>query len=387
MDYQDYLETWVTGIKGEIEFWNDYISNEGGGSFYGFEKTVSPKRKFELEDDIPMEKYGQKFRFLDVGAGPFSRCGRVTTKVELEAISVDPLADAYNYIKEKYHVDNGVKLESGFVELLNRKYASNSFDMVHMSNALDHSFNAIDGIFQMIYICKIGGKIVLRHHENEAENEGYVGLHQWNLSLHNPENSFVIWRENQRFDVCEIFSDYVDFQLTADIREKDGYWIYNKVVMTKKKDISIPVNFYYETMLDVFYKHFLKLCLVDLKERQVSTDFDTRMKKIRKVYHQKQRSQDIMRKHGISKISIYGMGVIGKNLEYVLSKCGMIIENKFDQRGSESGCAGAIPLAECKKIDSDIIVISIENQEIIQQVRNYFDGTIYLIDDFLDLFC
>lgn len=46
-----------------------------------------------------------------------------------------------------------------------------SFDVVHMSNALDHCFDPIFGLMQLISVCKIGGKVILRHNENEALNE------------------------------------------------------------------------------------------------------------------------------------------------------------------------------------------------------------------------
>jgi len=55
-------------------------------------------------------------------------------------------------LKKENHLENGINLESGFVELLDRKYPENSFDIVHMSNALDHSFNPVIEIAQLLYI-------------------------------------------------------------------------------------------------------------------------------------------------------------------------------------------------------------------------------------------
>ena len=189
------------------------MKTEGGVSFYGFAQTTSSQKKFMLEDDIPDSMLDKEINFIDIGSGPFSRCGLITSKAILKATYVDPLAEVYQYLKKINGVDNGVNVTTSFVELLDKKFAANSFDMVHMSNALDHCFSAIDGIYQLLNICKIGGVVILRHHENEAENESYIGLHQWNLSLNNPENSFVIWREGVRIDVCKLLEDYVDFEL------------------------------------------------------------------------------------------------------------------------------------------------------------------------------
>lgn len=390
MNYEEYLKVWTSGIGSEIDFWNDFISNEGNNYFYGFEKAISPSKNFELEDDIPKDFFGKKYKFIDVGAGPFSRCGRITKIVELEAISVDPLGYIYNELKKEHNIDNGIIIDTGFVELLTEKYDHNSFDMVHMSNSLDHCFSAVDGIYQLLSICKIGGKVILRHAENEAEREKYEGLHQWNLSLHNKENSFVIWRGEQRFDICQIFKEYADFELTADVHEKNGHWIYNKVVMIKKKDIDIPANNYHKILLNVIYNQLLSNCLresCDNYSARNNTIFAQRMKQIKSIYHNSKEACEVLNRRGISSISIYGMGDIGKNLEYAISKCGIEIKEKIDKRGPDSGCFEAIILEECNSISSDLLVISIDDIKIYETLSMKYDNTkICMIDEFLNIF-
>jgi hypothetical protein len=209
------------------------MKDEGGIYFFDYQSRTESKRIFSLENDIPEEKIGKPYKFVDIGSGPFSNVGSITDKVYLDALYVDPLASVYNMVKNRYDLNDTMKLQTGFVELLIKNFEPNSFDMVHMSNALDHSFSPIDGIYQLLNICKIGGKVVLRHAENEAVNENYQGLHQWNLSLHNKEKSFIIWRDDERYDVCEIFSEYADIYLYPDEIEKEDRWIYNKVVLIK----------------------------------------------------------------------------------------------------------------------------------------------------------
>lgn len=388
MDYQMYLKTWAKGIYSELLFWENFVSNEGGNFFYGFNKTVSSSRSFSLENDIPKERYGTEYSFIDVGSGPFSRCGRITTKVKLNVVAVDPLANAYKKIKEKYGVDNGVPLISGFVELLDKQFSPNSFDMVHMSNSLDHCFSAIDGIYQLLNICKIGGKVILRHHENEAENEGYEGLHQWNLSLHNPEKSFVIWRNSERYNICELFKEYADFELYADVQELGGHWIYNKVIMTKKKDVDIPPNTYYEIMLTTFFEVLLNnyLDCIEKAEERGKTDIDKKISLIKHMYHDIERTRDILHSLGLVKIAIYGMGNVGKNLCYVIEQCGVTISQKIDQMGADSGCYDATPLSDIGIIDADAVIISIDSNEVFEQIAERYSGKIYLLKEFLDFF-
>ena len=44
---------------------------------------------------------------------------------------------------------------------------------------------------------------LLRHHPNEAEFEGYSGLHQWNFDL--KHGACVVWRPGERFDLGRHF--------------------------------------------------------------------------------------------------------------------------------------------------------------------------------------
>lgn len=247
MDYSVFVEKWTEGLYAEIDFWERYISTEGASfSYERYLKQIDSEKAFQLEELLPENC---DVNFIDVGSGPFSRCGRITNKCNLDITCVDPLGNVYEVIKKKYRIDNKNKITRGFVELLDKQFESNSFDIVHMSNSLDHCFDPIFGIYQLINICKIGGKVVLRHHENEAVRSEYDGLHQWNLSLHNEENSFVIWNNEERIDVCKEFSEYVDFKMTPDIVEKGGTWIYNQVEMTKNKDIIIPQRDYLPKLL------------------------------------------------------------------------------------------------------------------------------------------
>ena len=216
------LDQWLNGIYNEIFFWKNYMETGGGRFKSGFDSTVEKNKKFLLEDDLYFFDEKDKINFIDIGSGPFSRCGFVTEKVNLNCIAVDPLADIYTILKRNNHLENGVGLEFGFVELLDKKFSKNTFDFVHMSNALDNSFDQVIGIAQLLYICKIGGKVVLRHKENEAEAELYDGFHQWNLSAKRNNQggySFIIWNLNERYDIGELFGDYAEITCKEDMLE------------------------------------------------------------------------------------------------------------------------------------------------------------------------
>ena len=129
--------------------------------------------------------------------------------------------------------------------------------MVYMRNSLDHSFDPLRGLQELLYICKVGGKIILQHAENEAVNQKYSGLHQWNLSLQNEEKSFVIWSGNEHYDICEWFFGCADFELYPPEKKRGGH----TVVMTKTNRIDIPEGSarYSKIIHDCNYKFLLDI--------------------------------------------------------------------------------------------------------------------------------
>ena len=58
---------------------------------------------------------------------------------------------------------------------------------------------------EMVKILKPGGRALLEHAPDEAEEERYFGLHQWNLRCENER--FIVWRNKTRIDVGNVLSD------------------------------------------------------------------------------------------------------------------------------------------------------------------------------------
>lgn len=229
--FEENFQRWLDGVPSELTYWNNDMLNKGGIFCSGFPTATSKDRLFNLEEDLPAESYGKDYKVIEVGSGPYGSCGFITDKVNLNLVAVDPLASAYKILKAKYGIDNGLKLETGFVELLNHKYAENTFDMVYMRNALDHCFDPIFGLYQLLYICRIGGKVVLMHDENEAEHANYEGFHQWNLSCR--DGVFKIWRPGIKYDVAAILGNMVEVSITPLGMNYDQPM--NKVVISKKR--------------------------------------------------------------------------------------------------------------------------------------------------------
>ena len=250
VSYRKYLDDWLNGMKSEVYFWQQYMETKKSDSPDEWADLISNDRAFGLDEYLTSDKT----KFLDVGSGPFSTCGLKTIKTELEFHAVDPLAYIYTALKEKKNILSGVTPHFAMVERLDEKFEQNEFDIVHMRNALDHAFNPILGIMQLLSICKIGGKIILCHAKNEAENENYSGFHQWNLCPIDDE--FVIWRPGVKYNVSRMFSDYADVSVNNETpNESPGHFT---VVLIKKKEAGFQNNPVQRKVTTLLNEHIFK---------------------------------------------------------------------------------------------------------------------------------
>ena len=105
----------------------------------------------------------------------------------MDVTAVDPLADAYNELLDKYKIAPPVRTQGVAAEELTLHFPPDSFDLSFARNCLDHSYDPFLAIQQMLLVTKRGGRVVLFHEVNEGANELYRGLHQWNFSQRNGE--------------------------------------------------------------------------------------------------------------------------------------------------------------------------------------------------------
>ena len=208
---------------------------------------MDPQCPFQLREDL--ESVNDKI--LDVGSGPYSRLGFCIDEKKLDITLLDPLACVYRMIGTKYGVNFPIQAQTGMVELLHVLYPRDKFDFVHMSNALDHSFSPLIGLKELLFVTRIGGKVVLRHSDNEAENENYKGFHQWNLTVDG--GKFIIWNKDKKIIVNEYLNEIADIECVQRAEETllDDTWIYNKVIIRKKKEINIEDLYSSNLVIDI----------------------------------------------------------------------------------------------------------------------------------------
>lgn len=219
---------WEKSQASEVEFWDEYIATQGLGKF-------QDKYKEKLDPTLPLqpeiancldtlESKAEGFTILDVGAGPFTPLGKVYKDQKLKIAAIDPLAREYDVILDKYNITPPVRTQFGVGEKLLDLFSAESFDITYSRNALDHSYDPLTVVKNMFSVAKKNGFVVLMHHKNEAEQEQYQGLHQWNFD--EQDGKFVIWNQSSKYNVTEIFSSEAEVQCYY-----DGNW----VVATIKK--------------------------------------------------------------------------------------------------------------------------------------------------------
>lgn len=210
---------WKAGIKSEIQFWDDYFSTRGlqwSGS-YGV----------RLDPDFPLQPrpaallpQQTELQILDVGAGPLTYLGKTHGGNHLKLTAVDPLADEYDRILDKYRIQPLVRTQKLAAEDLTKRFPEGAFDLVFARNCIDHSYDPERAILQMIDVVKNGRHVLIEHLPNEAENENYSGLHQWNFSM-SATGDFVI---SSKRDTVNMTMKYAHLcKITCEIvNEADG---------------------------------------------------------------------------------------------------------------------------------------------------------------------
>lgn len=161
---------------------------------------------------LPVGVAAGRIRILDVGSGPISGLGVTHNGKHLDVTAADPLAGAYQRMYVEFKVAPPIPVTLAFAEDLTAFFEKDKFDLVVCQNALDHTFDPWRALRQMIEVSKPGGFVLLRHARNEAENECYSGLHQWNLDA-SPDGDFIIWNKHSSVNVTQNLAGQVHVRL------------------------------------------------------------------------------------------------------------------------------------------------------------------------------
>jgi SAM-dependent methyltransferase len=188
-------------LRQEVAYWAEWLGSSGGKYADDFARRFDPEA--EVEDpalrDVLAAVPGGPVSVLDVGAGPASSVGLRFPGLDLTVVAVDPLGKEYDRLLARAGLVPPVHTEAVDGEDLVAHFGEDRFDIAYSRNALDHSVDPVAVIEQMLRVVRPGGHVVLRHGVNEAVNQGYVQLHQWNLEER--DGAFVVWRPDRTTNV------------------------------------------------------------------------------------------------------------------------------------------------------------------------------------------
>jgi SAM-dependent methyltransferase len=187
----------------EVDYWDHWLSTGGGDWPEEYAYRFDPDA--EVQDPLLRKLLsGMNARpvsILDVGAGPATTVGCHFDGARLKVVAVDPLADKYNRLLQKASLVPPVKTDRLEGERLLDRFERDQFDIAYARNSLDHAVDPWPIIEQMLAVVRRGGYVVLRHVRNEAVNQSYVQLHQWNFDERGGQ--LIIWRANRETNLNE----------------------------------------------------------------------------------------------------------------------------------------------------------------------------------------
>ena len=188
----DHKSIWDEGLLTQLDHWDRWLAGEFG-----------PGPQTRLTDSFPFPDHlkkvlncpaGSDVRVLDLGSGPASTVGRNWAGRKVVVTCVDPLAEEFNLLLSRHGYEEFTCIVRGCGETLLEDIEERGFDIAYSANALDHSYDPLLCINNMLRIVKPGGWVVFMVVENEGQRQNYGGLHKWNFCVHDRE--LVLWDQS-----------------------------------------------------------------------------------------------------------------------------------------------------------------------------------------------
>lgn len=212
-------DKWQAGVQSEIDFWRSVFV---GQKFPAFRQEMLGR----IDPDSPVVKYvaarlpknipTTDVKILDVAAGPVSCIGWKLDGQSPQITAIDALAPQYRDILDEFQLVPPVYTQHCDGENIQDVFSPATFDLVHIRNALDHCYDALAVMQNMLAVLKSGGVFIACGYTDEAAFGNYDGLHQWNVRV--DDGRMIIWRPGERHDVNALFADQID---TTDATQDD----------------------------------------------------------------------------------------------------------------------------------------------------------------------
>ena len=177
-------EIWDGRLQSEVNYWKDQIRRQDSKAWHKeYAERLDPNSP--LQDVIArhIDRSVKVNRILDVGSGPLTSVNKKCGFCEISITAVDPLADFYNEIMARREITPPVPVVAGWGERLVEQFGENQFDITYSRNAVDHSYDPVKCIDEMIKVTKKGRYVIVEMNERAGTLENWTGLHQWDFFI------------------------------------------------------------------------------------------------------------------------------------------------------------------------------------------------------------
>lgn len=196
---------WESGIGRELAWWRGYLQTAG----YHDPETREEFR-FRFDPAAPLQPHlagllpatvpVAGIQILDCAAGPATTLGKTLNGERLAITAVDALADHYTPLLAELGLRPPVPSLPCDVEHLDELFPPDHLHLVYMRFALDHCYDPIAALRQMVRVTRPGGVVMVEHYRDASQTE-YQGLRHWRLLPE--EHDLVIANDDQRLRVSE----------------------------------------------------------------------------------------------------------------------------------------------------------------------------------------
>lgn len=169
----------LCAVAHELGFWKGFVKTDR--FLKGWVADIPTPELHKETKDLILAELNRKPNGLvmDVGSGVVSILNGTVPKGSL--FPVDPLSPLYELIFDYHQYRIRPPYPYGAEEV--GTYFHTGFQVVHISNALDHCQDPFEAMVQMRKVLVPGGLLIVCGFVNESTHMGGAGLHQWDIAL------------------------------------------------------------------------------------------------------------------------------------------------------------------------------------------------------------
>lgn len=201
---------WKKRAPDEIRFWVDALTPRDAAATFANRLDPSAEVRGSALRRALEEIEAVDVSILDVGSGPLSSVVGTYPGKNLTVVATDAFAEDYLRVLRMRGIEPPSPPIACPGEGLHERFGANSFDVVHIANALDHTADPLTVLENMLAVMKPAGRVALTHLPDEGERNQYMGIHLWNIR--SEDDHLILWNRDARHDLTERLADRYELE-------------------------------------------------------------------------------------------------------------------------------------------------------------------------------